>query len=481
MVKFLSVIFLVLASQVRAFSQGLEKVAPVLLKEGKPASGTSFLLTATDFSFFTQISDSFENSIQIIDADQPWPPRWFSTTAVDTSLGLPYGALIPLNASYQNQQFSFFSIAKTPDKNNKAINRRGFLLCNAKLENTSFFYEADYNLDHHDLKTKGNGEKLFFALHDTVMDLSRFYNSPKDTALGLSYEVIEIADSAGHTCFSWDPIKELGATAQYKLYRPLKGIWSSPNLMDWSHGNSLCFDYDGDILYSFKYIGIGKISRKDGHIIWRIDRNQPQANAFSDTIPIFLQHDFECVTDGKGNHFYTFLSNGDSRNKSCYVCQFTVKDTLNSQKIFRLKKKFRTAEEIPNTSGGGNYDLEKNGNYLVNYGTYKMNTEGRRTLFDYRDSSDRLLARYTVYPNILSYRVHKLTDALPPRPEIKKSKAGLTINSEKEATWFLLDDNNHTATFAGRGKNFKPSKTGRYCATIKYGIGNVVSLPVAYP
>ena len=147
MVKFLSVIFLVLASQVRAFSQGLEKVAPVLLKEGKPASGTSFLLTATDFSFFTQISDSFENSIQIIDADQPWPPRWFSTTAVDTSLGLPYGALIPLNASYQNQQFSFFSIAKTPDKNNKAINRRGFLLCNAKLENTSFFYEADYNLD----------------------------------------------------------------------------------------------------------------------------------------------------------------------------------------------------------------------------------------------------------------------------------------------------------------------------------------------
>jgi hypothetical protein len=37
-------------------------------------------------------------------------------------------------------------------------------------------------------------------------------------------------------------------------------------------------DEDGNILYSLKNIGIGKISRADGHIIWQVDRKKQKIN-----------------------------------------------------------------------------------------------------------------------------------------------------------------------------------------------------------
>ena len=478
--KLFALLIFAIGIQTTTFSQGLDKICPLYLEQGKPEGSLSFLLTATDYNFFRNKPNQFDNNIQIVDADQPWPPRWFAAMPFDSSLGLPYAALVPLNASYQNQKFSFLSIIKTKGKNNAPENLHGFIICDSNMAITDTFTQPnhDLDLDHHDFQIRPNGEKLFFALHDTVIDMTAIHHNTKDTALNLFYEAIEIADSAGHICFTWDPFKQLGAEAPYKKYWNVKGFWNRPNIFDWSHGNSLCFDDDGDILYSYKFIGIGKISRKDGHIIWRVDRTQTQPNLFSDSLPLYLQHDFKSNTDEKGNRFYSFLSNGDQAYKQCSVYQFTVKDTLNGVMIFRTKKRYFPAEKTPNTGGGGNYDVEKNGNYIFNYGNFK--SDSIRTLFDYRNGNDKILARYTIAPYILAYRVHKLSGWRPARPAVKQNKGSLSVDQKYDGTWYLLDNENHKATVAGQGNNFKPEKAGVYCVAVKYGFGYSVSKPVSF-
>ena len=135
-------------------------------------------------------------------------------------------------------------------------------------------------------------------------------------------------------------------------------------------------------------------------------------------------------------------------------------------------------EKIPNTGGGGNYDVEQNGDYLINYGNFKGDTV--RTLFESRNSKDELLARYAIDPNVLAYRVHKLDGWRPGRPEVKQVKDSLSVNSSNETTWYEIGSEKHTATVAGHGNSFKPEKKGLYCAVLKYGIGYVVSKPTAY-
>ena len=481
MIKLLYSLLFAFGFNIFMSAQDLDKICPILLEQGKPAGGVSFVLTGSDCNFFRNKPPENENSIQIIDADQPWPPRWFSASVLDTSLGLPYSALIPLNAEYQNQNFSFFSIIKMKDKANFESNKNGYIICDTNLEIRNTFVQPDYDLDHHDFRIEANGEKLFFGLHDTVIDMSKIHNNPDDSALKLFYERIEITDTAGHISFSWDPMIHLGADAPFKKYWHLKGFWNRPDIFDWSHGNSVCFDYDGDILYSFKFIGIGKISRKDGHIIWKVDRKERQPNSFSDPIPLFLQHDLKCAKDESGNQFYTFLSNGDGGNKFCSACQFTVKDTLNELKIFRIKKRFWPIDDIPNSGGGGNYDVEPNGNYLINYGNFKTDTAKPRILFDCRDKNDQLISRYTIPVNSIAYRVHKLSNWRPARPEVKLNKGSLSVNSTIETTWYILDTEKHQATVVGSGKSFSPAKPGTYCAAVKYGIGYAVSIPVSYP
>src|SRR4051794_9465459 len=64
------------------FGQGLINVPPVIADRilKYPDSSTSFVLTTLDFSKFLgqQKSLRYHSSVQIIDANESWPPRWFT-------------------------------------------------------------------------------------------------------------------------------------------------------------------------------------------------------------------------------------------------------------------------------------------------------------------------------------------------------------------------------------------------------------------
>jgi hypothetical protein len=69
-----------------AKSQDLEYLPPVINPRNNKDTGTTLMLSTTDLARFDKIAEKkpFVNSLQIIEADQPWPPRWYAPTPVYT-------------------------------------------------------------------------------------------------------------------------------------------------------------------------------------------------------------------------------------------------------------------------------------------------------------------------------------------------------------------------------------------------------------
>jgi len=460
-------------------AQQLDSILPVLRQQGILTDSVSFILTATDYSFWQGQPAKFAGSMQIIDAANPWPPRWFATSPVDSNLKKINAGNTPIiNAFEQGGKLIFSNAIYRSYPGGHTAQQQAILMCNQHFELTDTFYKPGYEVDVHDFAINDKGEKLYFLVCDTTVTMKDF--SGKDTGglISITYEKIQIDNSTGKTIFSWNPIVSLGLNAMYKPYTYEKSVMNRRINLGWSHGNSLCWDKDGNILYSYKYIGIGKISVQDGHSIWRVDRNHLKAGPESDSLPVFLQHNLQFINDAKPQSTYTVISNGDSIYPHCSAYQFTVLEN-NTDPHLKITKHF-TSTSVPET-GGGNYDVETNGDYLINYGLYQGDSLHQHILFEYRAKNDSLLGQYTGLQQTFCYRVHKFTGNRPPRPLVVQKKGALVLAKQQNAVWYQLSGKYMAlVTKAGTGNKFIPAHPGYYCAVVKYGIGYAVSQVINY-
>jgi hypothetical protein len=461
-------------------AQYLDHVAPVNIGRDNltPGDNTSFILSAVDYKFYIGQPTPYSNTIQIVDAAKPWPPRWFASTPLAVN-EYPTGgeATALIDASVQNGKLSFFSLIDTRDDKGDLGRKQSYLFCNDKMMITDTFTTVERAIDGHDFKASADGEKLYFLPKQSTVDMSSITHDAQDKALQVFYEEIQIADKKGNVIFRWDPIQKLGLDATYLPYRYVEAVISNRDQYGWGHGNSLSWDEDGNILYSFKNIGIGKISRADGHIIWRIDRSKLKINQQSDELPIYLQHSFQWVKDADGGEHYTILSNGDSTHPHCFAYDFAVR-IQDGNTIVKVLRKIKAAEDLPNTLGGGNYDEMANGNYVFNYGAYwaKDSTIGR-PVFEYGDKK-HLLSQYTVPYTVICFKAHTYDNPRPPRPEIKAAGSVLTATGLRNYKWYQLSGKDlNTVKEVGSGPTYKATEKGTYCVTAKYGIGCSVSEP----
>ena len=404
-----------------AKAQSLESIIPINCTENNLPDTVSFILTATDYHLWLNQPLNYASSMQIVDAGHPWPPRWFTTAPVDVNMREAKEMGLPItNASDQNGKVVFANAIFKKYINGTAGMQQAVLMCNHQLELIDTFFKPGREIDGHDFAINENGEKLYFLSCDTLVDMRGFFGNKSDSMVSVRYERIEIADKKGKAIFRWNPIENFGIEGMYKPYIYEKSVMNNQVNLGWSHGNSLYWDTDGNILYSFKYIGVGKISRTDGHFIWRVDRNNQKPNATSDSLPIFLQHDLKVVKNLNGINTYTVLSNGDSLHPHCTGYQFTISGEGHNAQL-KIVKSFTAAGNIPET-GAGNYDVQPDGNYLINYGIYKGDTSNNHILFECGDKEDKLLSQYTVVPYGFCYRVHQLSNWRPARPAVTKKK-----------------------------------------------------------
>lgn len=461
---------------VSSSAQELCKVAPVRLKQGQGADSVAFILTTLDDNLYKRRPLQYSSAIEIIDADAPWPPRWFALHPSDTGIISRPTMMLMMNASMDTTGLHYLTIAQTSPGRYEPV----VITCDRYMRPADTFAAYRHIMDSHDFAMDRQEGVIYFATHDTTVDLRDAYGNPAEVLMPMEYQSIEIADSSGRSVFSWNPLWELGLDAMHLPYRYTKGLRSNHARFDWSHGNSVHLDFDGNILYSFKHIGIGKISRADGHVIWRIDRNKQRINAESDSLPIFLQHDLQAVTGDDGKTYYTVLSNGDSAHPQCRGYEFTVTSGKGGD-VVKITRTFQPLSAIPNTGGGGNLDMASDGSYLMNYGLFPVDSaQHERALMEYHQGG--IVATYSTAASVFSFRAHVAHGRMPERPQIQQHGTVLSVNgSPRECKWYSLHGRGlKEVKMVSHDTLFTPDSGGSYCVAVPCGVGWSVSAPFLY-
>ncbi len=300
---------------------------PAVTSDSHKNSDISFILSTGDDSRAIGMKEEvpYLNSIQIVDAHQSWPPRWYTTCPLYTDEMFNADNKADVwNFSYlfdvkiEAGQFAFYKILS---KQRKGVGQlikpdlAGYILLNEKMEaiDTIKSNIAHRNLYYHDFRENRNKERIVDLRKDTYLDLRDYTDEQKDSAIHCNIDVIQILDSNNNVKFTWNPIYHINPELfEFKKVIREKGYAAgNSDLIEWTRLTSATWDYDGNILYSMKNIGIGKISRTSGEVMWQINHNQIPFVSGKEKLEWYNQHDFNYLYDTDSSAFYSLYSNGE--------------------------------------------------------------------------------------------------------------------------------------------------------------------------
>ncbi len=115
---------------------------------------------------------------------------------------------------------------------------------------------------HHDIIRDEKKNILSLTRNMKLFDLTKFGGIKEDTVFG---DGILVLDSTGNKVWEWDI---------YQHHNPLEHENIEQMKKDWSHGNALGIDLDGNYLVSFRnFHQIWKIDSESGEIVWKLGLN----------------------------------------------------------------------------------------------------------------------------------------------------------------------------------------------------------------
>ena len=465
----------------------------VFVKEENYDTTTSLILTTADVARFDDKTEDkpYVNSIQIIDADQPWPPRWYAATPVYTD------EMYQANNKQNQYRFDFmidakvdagyFSFYKIISKQNKGVGQldapefAGYIMLNEKMEpvDTVKSNTKRSNMYFHDLRINQQGERMVDLKKGTYLDLRDYTDNPKDSSVHCNVDYIQILDSNDKTVFNWNPLQHLNPDLfQYKETVKKKAFAAThADMIEWTRLTSAFWDYDGNILYAMKQIGIGKISRQYGHVLWQLNHSDMPLALGKDTLEWYSPHDFNMLSHDASTATYSLYSNGAEGAKPAGGVVFQRHKKTGQFKLL----KYIWPKTVYLAYGQGNLDYHPNGDYAIGYGFFeKSDTSSMR---NYRSVLEYKLVNgpqgvYQLPQWIYTYKARILRNwPRPPRPVIiKKGELLEAVGDMQDFTWYKLSGERLTTVQkAGTGKTLKPEKGATYCVEAKYGIGFSVS------
>jgi hypothetical protein len=142
----------------------------------------------------------------------------------------------------------------------------------------------------HDLIAEPNDGYWLMCDETRTMDLTAVGGAGNARVMGTGLQHIA-AD--GTLLFQWSPFDHFAITDVDLAER------TGPNV-NWTHGNSLDFDADGNLLVSFRNLGeITKIDARTGAVIWRLGGNRNQFTFDGTPTPAFSrQHSVRANAPG---------------------------------------------------------------------------------------------------------------------------------------------------------------------------------------
>jgi hypothetical protein len=213
-----------------------------------------------------------------------------------------------------------------------------------------------YLTDGHELRQTSEGNHIFIAVDQVMMDMSTVVTNGYNLAMIIVPIVLEY-DSDKNLIFEWraiDHFKVTDATYEDML---------APTI-DSCHMNAIEFDADSNLIVSSRHMDeITKINRETGDIIWRWGGKNNEFTLADDTMFFSHQHAIRRTPEGT----YTMMDNGNFHTAP-YLFSRAVEyqlDTIN--KISTKIWEFRHTPDVVSGAMGFVQRLQNNGT-LIGWG-----------------------------------------------------------------------------------------------------------------
>ena len=204
----------------------------------------------------------------------------------------------------------------------------------------------------HDIILEADGRYRLLCDETRTMDLTAFGGVANARVTGT---VVQHISATGELLFQWSPFDHFQITDVDAAER------SGANV-NWTHGNALDVDGDGNLLVSFRNLGeITKIDGRTGAVIWRLGGRRNQFAFYDTAMPAFSrQHGVRACAPGT----LLILDNvGDPRASRAerYVLDEAARTA-------RLVQAYASASSVVTEIGGSVQSLP-DGRTLVSFGT----------------------------------------------------------------------------------------------------------------
>lgn len=450
------------AAYVRVFAQ-LEYLTPVSVQVHDSARLDGvLLLTTRDNHPRSGAPLQYTSSLQIVDPAQPFPPIFFAN--------VPPGGDITGKTMFQDlrfqeavRQLSFF--VGVPGK--KGEKKVMYLICDTNFMVIDTFTGGGA-ITGHGFEINAKGERLFFVNDDSLMNISRFTGFAGDTNILIATQQICIMDKNDNLLFRWNPLEHFPFTDSDKSYRSLGERNPFYKGFNWSHATSLSFTHDGNIAYSYRFLGVGKINRETGKVMWKLGGNSP-------TIPLpsngqyVRQHDFEEI----GKDTFTVWSNGTEEISSKVIFYHVDEKKMQTEVIQTIEPK-----PAVYSTHAGNYEREEKGLSILNYGN-NASLNDKQKAFEIRDEKGNALAEYFLPSLNHAFKVHLGQSWKPIRPIIINESGKLILSGFNfSVVWYEIKSGKAVAV--SNELQFTPKHAGTYVAATQAGFGWLVTAPYAH-
>ena len=145
----------------------------------------------------------------------------------------------------------------------------------------------------HDLIVEPDGSYWLLCDEVRTMDLSAQGGSPQARVLGTG---VQRRSPAGDVLFEWSPFDHLAVELSV-----LDAADRSTPVINWTHGNALDLDRDGNLLLSFRNLSeVTKVNTVTGAVMWRMGGAHNEFAFENATAPPFSrQHGVRATGDGQ--------------------------------------------------------------------------------------------------------------------------------------------------------------------------------------
>ena len=239
----------------------------------------------------------------------------------------------------------------------------GYYLMDQDMNVILNFFDLGIRPENHGIAKLPDGRIAY--LMDTTQVVNFYSNVIPDStdwdALAFDLYIFNPLDSSTVKIFDWFSSVDSSFVVPEYFY---EGDDSGP-LIDWTHPNSVFADYDGNILISWRHLGVCKIDANTGLVIWWVGLptgmatqqgfNEP--TCISGDCRTRLQHDLLPVP-GMPNH-YSMFDNGDTARNYSRALFFSI-DTANNTMQVEKDPNFERSDFM------GSVAVLNNGSYLVN-------------------------------------------------------------------------------------------------------------------